>query len=92
MLPLISKVTQKVIRDQTSTFLNAKNLLCTFQYGFRNKYQTVSGGVPKGSILGPLLIFIYVNDMSQAVKCHLFLYADNSYLVCVHKDINEIQK
>ena len=30
--------------------------------------------------------------MSQAVKCNLFLYADDKYLVCQHKDINEIEK
>ena len=30
--------------------------------------------------------------MSQAVKCHLFLYADDPCLVCQHKDINEIEK
>ena len=30
--------------------------------------------------------------MSQAVKCDLFLYADDSCLVCQHKDINEIGK
>ena len=30
--------------------------------------------------------------MSQTVKCHLFLYADDSCLVCQHKDINEIEK
>ena len=30
--------------------------------------------------------------MSQAVKCNLFLYADDTYLVCQHKDINETEK
>ena len=30
--------------------------------------------------------------MSQAVKCNLFLYADDSCLVCQHKDINGIEK
>ena len=30
--------------------------------------------------------------MSQDVKCYLFLYADNSCLVCQHKDINAIEK
>ena len=52
----------------------------------------VSSGVPQGTILGPLLFPIYINDMSQAVKCNLFLYADDACLVCQHKDINEIEK
>ena len=52
----------------------------------------VSSGVPQGSILGPLLFLVYINDMSQAVKCNLFLYADDTCLVCQHKDINEIEK
>ena len=30
--------------------------------------------------------------MSQAVKCNLFLYADDACLVCQHKDINETEK
>ena len=30
--------------------------------------------------------------MSQTVKCRLFLYADDSCLVCQHKGINEIEK
>ena len=39
----------------------------------------------------PFLFLIYVNDMSQAVKCDLFLYADDTCLVCQHKDINKIE-
>ena len=49
-------------------------------------------GVPQGSILGPLLFLIYVNDMSQAVKSNLFLYADDSCLVFQGKDVIEIEK
>ena len=52
----------------------------------------VSSGVLQGSILGPRLFLIYSNDMLQAVKCNLFLYADDTYLVCQHKDINETEK
>ena len=67
----------------------------TFLVNLRNAFSQpacVSSGVPQGSILGPLLFLIYINDMSQAVKCNLFLYADDTCLVCQHKDINEIEK
>ena len=30
--------------------------------------------------------------MSQAIKCYLFLYADDSCLACQYKGINEIEK
>ena len=40
LLPLISKVIEKVIHNQTSTFLNSKNLLYTYQSGFRKKQST----------------------------------------------------
>ena len=39
-----------------------------------------------------VLFLIYFNDMSQAVKYNLFLYADDSCLVYQHKDINETEK
>ena len=51
-----------------------------------------SSGVLQGSILSPLLFLIYVTDISQAVKCNLFLSADDTCLVSQHKDINKIEK
>ena len=44
-------------------------------------------GVPQGSILGLLLFLLYINDMLQAVKCELPLYADDTCLLFQHGDI-----
>ena len=52
----------------------------------------ISSGAPQVFILGPLLIFIYFNDIPKAVKCNLFLYADDSYLVSQKNVVNEIKK
>ena len=41
-------------------------------------FGKVSCGVPQSSILGPLLFLIYVDDMLEAVKSNLLLYADDS--------------
>ena len=49
-------------------------------------------GVPQGSIIGPLLFLLYVNDMVQAVNCDLLLYADDTGLIFQHKDINIIEQ
>jgi 3-polyprenyl-4-hydroxybenzoate decarboxylase len=51
----------------------------------------ITCGVPQGSILGPLLFLIYVNDMESAVNCNLFLYADDSALVTSGKNSKEIE-
>ena len=59
-----------------NTFPETGNLLC---------------GIPQRSILGPLLFLLYINDMPQAVDCELFLYAYDTCLIFLHKDITEIE-
>ena len=54
--------------------------------------QPISCGVPQGSILGPLLFTLYVNDLSSvAVHGKVVLYADDTAIFVSGKNIEDIQ-
>ena len=59
--------------------------------GTMSEPKGVTCGVPQGSILGPLLFLLYVNDMAYAVRCKLLLYADDSALIASGKNVADIE-
>ena len=170
LLPLVSKIIERIIYEQTKIFLEKNKILYKYQSGFRSNHSTnvclsyltnkilkgfddgkITGmilidlqkafdtidhkilldkmrylgfsqssinwfrsyltnrtftvqlgversnpgcltcGVPQGSILGPLLFLLYVNDMPQSVSCDLLLYADDSCLVFSDSNIDKIE-
>ena len=56
-----------------------------------SNHGNLSCGAPQGSILGPLIFLLYVNDMAGAVDCDLLLYADDSRLIFRDKSIKQIE-
>ena len=55
--------------------------------GVSSEWSEVSMGVPQGSILGPLLFLIFVNDLPDAVEdCSINLYADDITIYSSDKD------
>ena len=44
--------------------------------------------IPQGSVLGPLLFLIYVNDLTNGLKSECKLFADDTSLFSVAHDLN----
>ena len=66
----------------------------TFIVNVENYFSSpgdLSCGVPQGSILGPLIFLLYVNDMSNSMDCGLLLYADDPCLMFTGPDVKTIE-
>ena len=61
---------------------------CACLNGIMSDYKPVTHGVPQGSILGPLLFILYINDIVNCSKYLLFiLFADDTNLFFSCKDM-----
>ena len=55
--------------------------------------KPVSCGVPQGSILGPLLFLIYINDMNKAIRnSKVYHFADDTNLLFSHKNEKTLKR
>ena len=172
VLPIISKIMERIVHDQLYKFIEENNILNKWQSGFRPGYSTetamtyvtdllltemdskkltvvvfldlkkafdtvdhallltklrnygirgdehswftsylrdrtqsvslenvtsdsmdISYGVPQGSILGPLLFTLYINDLPSVTKtCKVILYADDTAIIYSDKQKEQIEK
>ena len=62
-----------------SSFLSNRRLRVVLD-GKSSQEYPVNAGVPQGSILGPTLFLLYINDLPDDVICDIAIYADDTTL------------
>ena len=91
---LLSKLAHYGIRssslDWVHSYLHGRTQ-CTIVDGCSSEWATIIAGVPQGSILGPLLFSLYVNDLPNVtVNSDISLYADDTETDTSAHDLSQI--
>ena len=56
-----------------------------FLYGTYSEYSSIESGVLQGSVFGPLLFLIYINDLEKNIKSNVNFFPDDTMLFSVVK-------
>ena len=57
--------------------------------GHKSTVEKVLSGVPQGTVLGPLMFILYINDITKYIRnCYIKIFADDSKIV---KAINSLE-
>lgn len=54
--------------------------------GFTSTFQMLDAGVPQGSVLGPFLFLLYINDITNGISNNIRLFADDTSLFAIIND------
>ena len=92
---LLNKVDHYGIRGVANnwfkSYLSNRKQFVTIN-GVNSDLQSMKFGVPQGSVLGPLLFLIYINDLHSTIKfCTTRHFADDTNLVIKNKSPNQLK-
>ena len=74
------------VRDPLLKWIKSYLTECVLIGGQSSDWKEIESGVPQGSVLGPLLFFIYINDITRGLQSNSFLYADDTSLLEIVDD------
>ena len=93
---LLSKLPLKGIVDRELDWIT-NYLSDRYQYvhydGVKSDLELVKYGIPQGSILGPLLFLVQINDLVKSIKhCNIQMYADDTVIYTSNSNISVIEQ
>ena len=93
---LLSKLDHYGIRGVANAWLKSylsNRHQCVKYEDVLSEVMPITCGVPQGSILGPLLFLLYINDMNKALKFSTtYHFADDTNLLCSSKNMKDLRK